>query len=1130
MKVLLWGQPWHSQGSLTFHRNSLLKNLLAQGAVLAKAGFEVTFAASDVLIRSLYAVPSGIKMIELPSNGVYAAIGGFGDPSRELYEKKERAECSRELTAFLRERLPERVDVILVWEAPTPFLRELYPDAVIISEMPGAFCRPPYPQLTVFDPVGLFREGSLYLFADAIKTSEPGTIGTAFAGRFRDTVRERLNRAAIFDRKRLDPSSRYAKLWLLPLQITAHYAFTADTGFDSQIDFLLTALRDLPPGDGLVATQYVNNNVKDVVLTPETLDILRDEPIVFDEEFDRIPTISQFLLPVVDGVVTASSSLGFQALAWDMPIKVYGDTILTPYDSASDPQAAAANADKLLPFMLTRHQALADSLLEKDFLVPLIEDIHGRRKNSGLDRLPDYAAIDPGYEERVMRSFRFGEIPKRVLAKLSAGGKNCPEPAKDMHAPGIRVVSFDFFDTLVQRPFAKPSDLYLVLGKMVPERMGLTLSDFAAVRLDCEIMARDDAGGREISLEDIHRRVADFYGLSAKDAEKLYRLEIETELRFIRPKKTGKMLWDAAKTSGRNRIIVSDMYLPEETICEMAEKCGFGDYDRLFVSSAFGVTKKSGELFDVVTEEMRVPPASIIHFGDHAESDVVKPTEKGFVCRRLPANMELLHSHPGLGFMHTPQPFHFGGLFASVAAALTAERLFDGFRKFPEHDLFGGDAQNLGYVGLGPTLLGYVLWLRNRTREDGIRKLYFLAREGRVLMRIFEALDAVDPHDASATYLYCSRRVLGIAGLKTRAHVRFLAHRRYPRDARIGPLLAGRFNIDSEQIPIADYRRFGYHSRNALVGSGADDKKRFIGFCESLADRILEETVAQRNDYLAYLAQNGLFDWDDKCALVDIGWEGNMQASLAGILSRPLTGYYYATMGAAERLRHEGQRYASYCDDDVLLPHPSALVSNKTIAEYLLCDAESTVVKVERNADGVGFKPVTAKENDNGARRSLITAVHDGAMCFVGDMLEALGQEVMSLRVSPFYTERVMQRFFSTPTTADARLLDAAIIHDEFAGIGERKLVSRDVWPIGVAALSRRSVADRSDGAGKVRIRLINRIGLWVERRLIGARHANNPVRLQEYTSNRQGFFLTTGNSYAIKWWNLIGRRLNDNL
>ncbi|MCC2113569.1 MAG: hypothetical protein KDJ16_16160, partial [Hyphomicrobiales bacterium] len=86
----------------------------------------------------------------------------------------------------------------------------------------------------------------------------------------------------------------------------------------------------------------------------------------------------------------------------------------------------------------------------------------------------------------------FSERPSRdrdVLVRFEA------------RARAAEIVSFDLFDTLVIRPFTKPTDLFAAMAGSLPGSLDRASSDFPALRVEAERTARAHAhqqGRREV--------------------------------------------------------------------------------------------------------------------------------------------------------------------------------------------------------------------------------------------------------------------------------------------------------------------------------------------------------------------------------------------------------------------------------------------------------------------------------------------------------------------------------------------------------------------------------------------------------------------------------------------------------
>ena len=102
-------------------------------------------------------------------------------------------------------------------------------------------------------------------------------------------------------------------------------------------------------------------------------------------------------------------------------------------------------------------------------------------------------------------------------------------------------------------------------------------------------------------------------------------LEISTELKVCKANPEALRFFNTVKKSGRRVVIVSDMYLERESISTILTNNGFDlEGVNVYVSSEYGKTKRSGNLFKKVLEEEHIKKGeerSVLHIGDHFISD-----------------------------------------------------------------------------------------------------------------------------------------------------------------------------------------------------------------------------------------------------------------------------------------------------------------------------------------------------------------------------------------------------------------------------------------------------------------------------------------------------------------------------
>lgn len=171
------------------------------------------------------------------------------------------------------------------------------------------------------------------------------------------------------------------------------------------------------------------------------------------------------------------------------------------------------------------------------------------------------------------------------------------------------VISFDIFDTLLIRPYEKPTDLFLELEKRKQ------MDEFANKRILAERRAREHHKELEdITLEHIYQEIEhEFKNLKKEE------MSLEEEVLAINP--PVYEVYQYALEKGKTIIICSDMYLPRDFLESILYKNGYEGFCEMFVSSDIMLTKSSGNLYKYVLNKMDISSNSILHIGDNLESD-----------------------------------------------------------------------------------------------------------------------------------------------------------------------------------------------------------------------------------------------------------------------------------------------------------------------------------------------------------------------------------------------------------------------------------------------------------------------------------------------------------------------------
>lgn len=293
------------------------------------------------------------------------------------------------------------------------------------------------------------------------------------------------------------------------------------------------------------------------------------------------------------------------------------------------------------------------------------------------------------------------------------------------------VISFDIFDTLLLRAYAKPDDLFRHVEMLSGEE------DFAPKRGYAYEIARGRNPERnEITFDQIYEVLGPRF-----DYVKKQELEMEESVLTANPEMLE--IFDYAKAKGKKIIIISDMYLSGDFLDKVLQNKGYIGYDKLYVSADINKTKRSGELYKHVLEDLSIAPDKMIHIGDNHGVDCVVASHLGissFYYEKIIDRFFRLNQKNAIFYQN-----NIDNIAASIITGVSAIKSLT-----CENDYW----KNFGYDCAGPAAYGYTEWLSHNFMKDGIKEALFVARDGYTLKRIF---DLFQNNDITSHYFYSPR-------------------------------------------------------------------------------------------------------------------------------------------------------------------------------------------------------------------------------------------------------------------------------------------------------------------------------------------------------------------------------------
>ncbi len=575
-----------------------------------------------------------------------------------------------------------------------------------------------------------------------------------------------------------------------------------------------------------------------------------------------------------------------------------------------------------------------------------------------------------------------------------------------------RVASFDVFDTVLARRVVTPEAVFHLLAN----RLGRDAAEFVGARKAAELHAWQTAkaAGGEVRLEDIHAQLG--------DPERTMNAELALERELLTRLPGAQERTRAARGNGARVAFVSDTPLPVAFVREVLREQGvLEEQDLVLVSSDCQVNKADGEIYRQLCALANVRATDVVHEGDNLALDVEAARGAGCNARLFEdahrnRYEEALDQGPSLA-----------RAFAGASRLARLSTPATGNRERALRDVTTGV--------VAPLLAGYVLWVLQRARDDRLRTLWFLGRDGQVLLDIARTLApriGIDEDTLRLRYLHASRQAWNLPAFAAGAHGEL--NWIWDRTDDLTPRkLFARVGLTAEEIG-PELRSHGYGDEawdRALTPNDLRDLRPLVA-TTGVRARVELAASARLALFQRHLDEVGLLA-DEASGVVELTGHGNLQESLAAVVratgssSEPI-GFYLALLNdgreramTTPRAWHEsdgvGTGLLGMGGTAVVAIEAFAAADHGTLVEYAEQDGRVVpVLAAERNAAVIEWGLPFARRCVASFCRELILAAD--AVDARDDVREA--------------TATALRAFWDAPTEAEARAWGAFPWEDGF--------------------------------------------------------------------------------------------------
>jgi HAD superfamily hydrolase (TIGR01549 family) len=605
--------------------------------------------------------------------------------------------------------------------------------------------------------------------------------------------------------------------------------------------------------------------------------------------------------------------------------------------------------------------------------------------------------------------------------------------AMAFNSSNIKLIAFDIFDTLLVRPLLDPESTKLIVARLVGGEAGDLYEEF---RAQAEEQARA-AKGFDVDLDEIYSSFGAITKLPDDLLSELMRVEKQVEKASLAGREDAIHIFKAAVNTGKPVVLISDMFLPRAYIETCLRENGLDGWDAVFISNDVGLRKENGMLYGHVLKHYDVTPNEMLMVGDNEHSDIQVPSDMGASFLHILKPIDLACGLPRFSAL-VSRCNDSGSLDAEISLGLVVRKNFSPvfYRDFDPEALVQPSPYNLGYSFIGPLLASFVQWLIQRSQEDGIDRLYFLSREGKLIKRVYDAWRLGQKNSPESEYLVISRRAAGVAAIFTLNDIFNIARTVYYSNT-IENYLFTRYGLRLSDERWAMINQAQGWNRSTLVKVQGGKIDHLVPLLQALQTEIFAKAENERNGMIQYIAAKGL-QGDGRQAVVDVGYGGSVQGYINKLTKQKVNGYYLMTDERAESLALTYNVFIRGCFHEN--------ISSSTVSPVMFRSAFELEKLLSSDEAQIEYYAIEAAGNVKGYYRELLPEemecaeireqLQSGVMDYVNDARRVRESLFPEFQPSVSIAQTLLEAFFTNQSAREIYLLSRIVLDDNYCGLG----------------------------------------------------------------------------------------------
>ena len=450
------------------------------------------------------------------------------------------------------------------------------------------------------------------------------------------------------------------------------------------------------------------------------------------------------------------------------------------------------------------------------------------------------------------------------------------------------LLSLDVFDTCLIRDFVSQESLWFLVGQEIRNQLpGVTNpAEFARLRERADRDARMQCVAEDITLPDVYIQLASMCGWNPEQQRKAMEIEELLEFRGLRLNPAAKGLLTQVRgvrvsylSDTQHRAAFIRNYLDAQAL-----PAGV-----VLSSGDLGLRKASGSMFREAGKLFGISCDQILHVGNDLEIDGLGSAAAGVAFAPMlaanPTRYELALDSAAK---------EYGGLLGATLAGVSRDFRLGNADKSPTGIL------SVVSSNAGPVIFAAAIWALLSAQQDNIDTLYFVARDGEILLAVAELIqrELGVADEIECRYLFGSRKAWYLPALGLGSNVGLPAAIRcmlvWSEKNTLRGLLSMLDISVEEAVSAAPDALKDFSPDARLEARGAAIPEALIN-SQKFQELVLDRAKKACEATTAYLAQEKMFS-GARVGLVDIGWRGSEAASLMAIASEQGTdvSFYFA--------------------------------------------------------------------------------------------------------------------------------------------------------------------------------------------------------------------------------------------